>query len=80
MSRNLLRRVELCFPISNPAAIRQRVMNEDLLLYWRPGAQGWESIRRDAIASADAGGEPFDCQEYLMARYLEHAQLNVPEA
>ncbi|MEZ6002613.1 MAG: polyphosphate kinase 1 [Planctomycetota bacterium] len=80
MSRNLLRRVELCFPISNPA-IRQRVMNEDLLLYWRPGAQGWESDPEGRYRQAPiAGGEPFDCQEYLMARYLEHAQLNVPEA
>lgn len=40
MTRNLRRRVELCFPIRD-AKIRDRLLHEDLLNYLEPGVRAW---------------------------------------
>ena len=40
MSRNLMRRVETCFPIEDPA-IRKRLVEEDLENYLEPGVRAW---------------------------------------
>ncbi|MFT7680442.1 MAG: polyphosphate kinase [Planctomycetota bacterium] len=40
MTRNLRRRVEICFPIRHPK-IRERLLREDLLNYLEPGVRAW---------------------------------------
>jgi len=42
MSRNLVRRVELCFPIADPK-IRDRVLRECLWIYLEDGTPAWDS-------------------------------------
>jgi polyphosphate kinase len=69
LERNLLRRVEVCFPILDPA-LRARVREEALDNYLADNANAWElqadgSYRR--IPPAD-GAPPHSAQSFLLAK------------
>jgi len=78
MSRNLIRRVELCFPIQNPE-IKARVLREDLLNYLEEGVLAWDSDADGHYQQVPADRSlAKDAQERLMARYLDETQLYLP--
>ncbi|MCH8544005.1 MAG: polyphosphate kinase 1 [Alcanivorax sp.] len=69
MERNLVNRVETCFPI-NDAKLKKKVMKEGLEIYLKDDGQAWllaadGSYRRVALPEE---GEPVIAQQYL----LEH--------
>ena len=69
MERNLLRRVETCFPIMDPA-LAQRVFDETLANYLRDNQQAWELHPDGRYTRVLAGDEdpPFCAQVDLLAR------------
>ncbi len=68
MNRNMVRRVEICWPVTNPA-LRQRLIDECLLAYLHDGLDAWD-MQSDGsylpVAKA-AGGH--SAQYALMMRY-----------
>ncbi len=71
MERNLLRRVEACFPIEDKR-LRHRVIEQGLLVYLRDNTQAWE-LQSDATWRRLSPGEDeaVAAQEVLLARYAE---------
>jgi polyphosphate kinase len=68
MSRNLLRRVETCFPVED-ARLKQKVIDEGLQPYLTDNAQAWELQPDGSYARAAAGKEPRSAaQEWLLDR------------
>jgi polyphosphate kinase len=73
MGRNLFKRIEVAFPVRDPA-LRKRVVEEGLLLYladnrdaWALGADGaWRKVRPRGRA------QPRSAQSELVARMREH--------
>lgn len=71
MNRNMLRRVELAWPVIDPV-IRQRIIDECLVAYLHDGCDAWDLqpdgtyLRVDQRAKAGGHG----AQAALMARYL----------
>lgn len=73
MSRNLLRRVEACFPIEDPA-LRARVISEGLTTYLADNAQAWELLPDGSYARCSPGAEePRPAQDVLL-RQLSASQ------
>ena len=73
MSRNLLRRVETCFPIEDQA-LRSRVISEGLTTYLADNAQAWELLADGSYLRCSPGGdEPRPAQEVLL-RQLSASQ------
>ena len=69
MERNLLRRVETCFPILDPE-LATRVFDEELANYLRDNQQAWELHADGSYTRVEPGDEPpFSAQGALMARY-----------
>jgi polyphosphate kinase len=75
MNRNMLRRIELAWPVTDPV-LRQRIVDECLVSYLHDGTDAWDMapdgsyVRVDtATASIKTGA-----QEALMQRYGEHAK------
>ena len=69
MERNLLRRVETCFPILDPA-LAERVFNEELSNYLQDNQQAWR-LHEDGSYSRVLPGpdEPaYSAQGSLMAK------------
>jgi polyphosphate kinase len=69
MERNLLRRVETCFPILDPA-LAERVFNEELANYLQDNQQAW-LLRADGSYSRVPSGEeslPYSAQGALLAK------------
>jgi polyphosphate kinase len=70
MNRNMLRRIELAWPVRDPA-IRQRIIDECLVAYLHDGRDAWtmgpdgKYSRVDALEGASGHG----AQQALMARY-----------
>jgi polyphosphate kinase len=70
MNRNMLRRVELAWPVTNPT-LRQRIIDECLVAYLHDGLDAWELqadgtyVRVNTSDPADSHG----AQAALMARY-----------
>jgi polyphosphate kinase len=68
MNRNMVRRVEICWPVTNPA-LRQRLIDECLLAYLHDGVDAWD-MQSDGsylpVAQAVGG---HSAQQALMARY-----------
>jgi polyphosphate kinase len=56
MSRNLIRRVESCFPIEDPV-LRARMMHEDLINYLRDDIQAWVMQPDGSYVHTDPAGE-----------------------
>ena len=68
LERNLLRRIETCFPILDPA-LAKRVYEEDLENYLADNTQAWE-LRPDGSYVKIAHGDamPHSAQQALLAR------------
>ena len=73
MNRNMLRRIELAWPVTDPA-LRQRIIDECLVSYLHDGVDAWDMapdghyVRVDTAAAAIKVG----AQDALMARYSAH--------
>ena len=70
MNRNMLRRIELAWPVTDPV-IRQRIIDECLVAYLHDGCDAWD-LQSDGIytrvgASTTSRGP--GAQAALMARY-----------
>ena len=79
MNRNMMRRVELAWPIVDPQQ-RQRLVDECLVAYLHDGIDAWD-LQPDghyARVSPDAANVPHGAQAALMERYdgsvFKHAQ------
>ena len=74
MNRNMLRRVELAWPVNDPA-LRTRIIDECLLAYLHDNKDAWllQPDGQYLPATADAGGKArsvrHSAQNHLMARY-----------
>ena len=75
MNRNMLRRIELAWPVNDPAE-RQRIVDECLVAYLHDGVDAWDllpdgSYVRVNRTSGSASGNhaPHGAQAALMARY-----------
>jgi polyphosphate kinase len=74
MNRNMMRRVELAWPIANPVQ-RQRLVDECLVAYMHDNVDAWDlqpdgTYLRNQLASPTIG---HGAQAALMARYGEQA-------
>jgi polyphosphate kinase len=68
MSRNLLRRVETCFPIED-ARLKQKVIDEGLTPYLSDNSQAWELQSDDSYERVQRGKDARLCaQEWLLDR------------
>ncbi len=68
MERNLLHRVEVCFPILDPE-LRQRVFNETLENYLADNTQSWQLRSDGSYARIERGEQmPHSAQSALLAR------------
>ena len=70
MNRNMLRRIELAWPVLDPA-VRQRVIDECLVPYMRDSQDAWDMDEHGNYTPAPpgAGGQRHGAQASLMARY-----------
>ena len=76
MNRNMLRRIELAWPVTD-AAIRQHIIDECLVPYLHDGVDAWD-LQPDGTYSrvnASCPGENHGAQAALMARYSAPSQL-----
>jgi polyphosphate kinase len=80
MNRNMVRRIELAWPVSDPAQ-RQRLIDECLLAYMHDGLDAWE-MQSDGSYLAVRGQAPHSghsAQAALMARYALHSAEQAKE-
>jgi polyphosphate kinase len=72
MNRNMLRRVELAWPVTDPV-LRQRVLDECLSAYLHDSRDAWllqpDGDYRRAAEDLPDGEEPLSAQSALMARH-----------
>ena len=70
MNRNMLRRIELAWPVTD-AKIRQRIIDECLVAYLHDGVDAWDLQSDGHYARVHAGrhGKPHGAQAALVARY-----------
>jgi polyphosphate kinase len=71
MSRNMMRRVELAWPIKDPA-MQSRIFQESLQLYLQDNKDAWQLTEKGrylpvAQQTEDAG--PLSCQHLLLKKY-----------
>ncbi len=73
MNRNMMRRVELAWPVTDPA-LRQRIVDEDLVAYLRDGVDAWDMLPNGTYARVKPDGrrQEHGAQAALMARYAGH--------
>ena len=74
MNRNMLRRIELAWPVTDPV-LRQRIIDECLLAYLHDEALSWQMRADNSYQRTNA---PFDTpknvQKALMDRYRNDTQ------
>ena len=70
MNRNMLRRIELAWPVTDPA-LRQRIIDECLVAYLHDSRDAWElqSDGQYVRVNPAADGERYGAQAALMDRY-----------
>jgi polyphosphate kinase len=73
MNRNMMRRIELAWPVTD-AVIRQRIVDECLVAYLHDGIDAWDlqsdgKYLRVSAAAEGSHGELYGAQAALMARY-----------
>lgn len=71
MSRNMMRRVELAWPIKDPA-MQSRIYQESLQLYLQDNKDAWqlaEKGRYVPVAQLAQDAEPLSCQNLLLQQY-----------
>jgi len=74
MNRNMVRRIELAWPVSDPV-LRQRLIDECLLAYMHDGLDAWD-MQADGSYQSVRGQSPHgghSAQTALMARYGLHS-------
>ena len=57
MNRNMLRRVELAWPVTDPV-LRQRIVDECLVAYLHDGVDAWDLRPDGALHARQARGRP----------------------
>jgi len=67
MSRNLLARVETCFPVRDPALV-QRVLEEGLQIYLLD-TQAWHLCSDGSYRQAEKAVAPFSAQQFLTDKF-----------
>ena len=74
MNRNMMRRIELAWPVTDPVQ-RQRIIDEELLAYLHDGVDAWDLLADGTYARVKQDGrrKPHGAQAALMARYGENA-------
>jgi polyphosphate kinase len=80
MNRNMLRRVELAWPIQDPKQ-RQRIIDECLVAYLHDDRDAWDLMPDGHYKRVKGAGEPkgHGAQSALMARYAAAPAGPVPE-
>lgn len=70
MNRNMVRRVELAWPVTDPA-LRQRIVDECLVAYLHDGVDAWDlgADGQYRLVQATPGQAAHGAQAALMARY-----------
>ncbi len=68
MNRNMLRRIELAWPVTEPA-LRQRIIDETLNAYLHDGVDAWEMQPDGVYVSLRNPDRGHSAQQALMARY-----------
>jgi polyphosphate kinase len=71
MSRNMVRRVELAWPIKDPA-MQQRIYQESLQLYLQDNKDAWQLAENGQyipVAQQSSDVEPLSCQSLLLQQY-----------
>ena len=70
MNRNMLRRIELAWPVTD-AKIRQRIIDECLVAYLHDGVDAWDLQSDGKYVRVKAGphGKNHGAQAALVARY-----------
>jgi len=70
MSRNMIRRVELAWPIKDPA-MQQRIYRESLQLYLQDNLDAWQLSDNGQYqqAARTEAAEPLSCQHLLLRQY-----------
>ena len=70
MNRNMIRRVELAWPVKDPV-LRQRIIDEGLVPYLHDNVDAWELLPDGSYARIKPEGRrpPRGAQDALMARY-----------
>ena len=69
MNRNMVRRVELAWPVTDPAQ-RQRLVDECLLAYLHDGLDAWDMVPDGSYHAVSHGASAgHGAQAALMARY-----------
>ena len=74
MNRNMVRRVELAWPVTDPV-LRQRIVDECLVAYLHDGVDAWElggDGRYQRVQARRAGQPAHGVQAALMARYARN--------
>jgi polyphosphate kinase len=71
MERNLLRRIETCFPIRDPQ-LAQRVCDESLTTYLADNTQAWQLQPDGTYQRLLPGSEPpYSAQAALLAKFVD---------
>ena len=70
MNRNMMRRVELAWPVTDPVQ-RQRIVDEDLVAYLHDGVDAWDLLPDGTYARVKppARSQAHGAQAALMGRY-----------
>jgi len=68
MNRNMVRRVELAWPVTDPVQ-RQRIVDECLVAYLHDTQDAWSLGGDGTYARIDGGAHPHGAQAALMGRY-----------
>ena len=70
MNRNMVRRVEICWPVTDPG-LRQRLVDECLLAYLHDGVDAWDMQPDGSYESVSThrNGKGHSAQQALMMRY-----------
>ena len=70
MNRNMMRRVELAWPVTDPVQ-RQRIVDEDLVAYLHDGLDAWDLLPDGTYARVTPAGrgQAHGAQAALMGRY-----------
>ena len=74
MNRNMMRRVELAWPVTDPVQ-RQRIIDEDLVAYLHDGVDAWDLLPDGTYSRVKPDGQrsAHGAQAALMGRYTERA-------
>ena len=68
MNRNMVRRVEICWPVTDPA-LRQRLIDECLLAYLHDGVDAWDMQADGSYLPVGTTAGGHSAQHALMMRY-----------